>query len=96
MMDDYLDKLEMIPAHMRDTMRRYIERGIPTGSFLEAVLCNDLMGALGRADEENRAALHGYAVYLYSYAPNGCHGSPSKVSEWISGGGLAGREEEAA
>ncbi len=93
---DYLDKLEMLPPHMRGAMQRYIERGIPPGSFLEAVLSNDLMGAYGKADDDNRAAMRDYAVFLYSYSPSGCHGSPSKVSNWISGGGLAGREEEAA
>ncbi len=95
-MTEYLDNLKTLPEHMRGAMQRYIERGIPPGSFLEAVLCNDLMGAHGKADEENRAALHDYAVYLYSFAPSGCHGSPSKVSDWIRGGGLTGRELEAA
>lgn len=88
---DYIEKLSLLPPHMRGAMQRYIENGIAPGSFLTAVLCNDLMGALGKADDENRHVLHSYGTYLYSYAPGGCHGSPDLVKEWVSKGGIGGR-----
>lgn len=44
-------------AHMADAIRRYVENGIHPGGFMEAVLCNDLKGAINRADEINRFAL---------------------------------------
>ncbi len=90
-MNDYLEKLDILPFHMRDGVRLWIERGIGPGSFLTAVLSNDLFGALGRADEENSRALKSYGVYFYSYAPSGCYGSPLRVAEWAKSGGLAGR-----
>ncbi len=93
-MTEYLDRLSTLPPRMAGAMQRYIERGFPPGSFLEAVLSNDMMGALGRADAENRAALHDYGVFLYSYAPGGCHGSPDKVRDWIKRGGLLGGSVE--
>lgn len=80
-----------LPEHMRDGMRRYIERGIEAGSFMTAVLSNDLMGALGKADDVNRHQLFAYASFLYNEAPRACHGSPEAVAAWIVQGGLNGK-----
>lgn len=97
-MNRYLEKLNTLPFHMQDAVRLWIERAIPPGSFLTAVLCNDLFEALGRADDVNAYALKSYAVYFYSFAPGGCYGSPERFAEWAKSGGLAGRGmlEEAA
>lgn len=81
-----------LPEHMQEGFRLYIERGIPGGSFMTAVLSNDLMGAFGRADEINRARLFETCVFLRSEAPIGCYGSPEHVKDWIAQGGLAGLE----
>jgi hypothetical protein len=86
------DGLRHLPTHMHGGIARYIVRGIPPGSFLTAVLSNDLMGAFGKADDENRDALFEWARFIYNFAPTGCHGSPEKVSAWISSGGLLGKE----
>ena len=79
-----------IPSHMQDGMRLYIEHGIEPGSFLTAVLSNDLMKALGKADDVNLHALPAYGRFLYNDAPCCCYGSPSAVATWIKHGGLAG------
>lgn len=90
-MPNYLDHLIMLPEHMRDGMQRYIEHGIPPGSFLAAVLSNDLRGAYERADYINQLVIGDYLRYLYSYAPQGCWGSPKSYHAWIEQGGLKGR-----
>ena len=46
------------------SLRRYADQGIPTGGFLQAVLANDLMEAVGRADEANGRALRGICSYI--------------------------------
>lgn len=79
-----------LPEHMQDGMRRYIENGIPPGSFQRAVLSNDLMQAFRRADDVNVHAMRDYAVFLVSQAPGGCFGSPQHVTDWIAHRGLAG------
>lgn len=79
-----------LPAHMRDAMVRYIEWGIEGGSFLNAVLCNDLMTALSKADDVNRVRLFDYGAFLYCDAPSGCYGSREAVAAWIAKGGLNG------
>ena len=49
--------LDLIPDHMHGAVIRYVEDGIEPGGFLEAVLCNDLKGAVMRADAINKARL---------------------------------------
>jgi len=71
-----------LPEHMRPGMQRYLEHGIIPGSFLLAVLENDLMGAAGKADAVNLARLADYARFLYSEAPRGSYGSSEDVREW--------------
>jgi hypothetical protein len=84
----------MLPAHMQDTARRYVERGIPGGHFFTAVICNDLLGAFGRADDENAAAMRDWAMWLYNDAPVGCFGSREKMQAWVEAGGLEGMKEK--
>jgi len=85
-----------LPAHMQDTARLYVEKGIPGGSFFTAVVSNDLMRAFARADETNADAMRDWVMWLYNDAPCWCHGSPERVREWISRGGLAGGADQEA
>lgn len=79
-----------IPHHMRGGIERYIMHGVPMGSFLTAIFANDFMEAAGRADDENRHALFGYAQFLYNHVPSNCKGSYGDVRAWIARGGLEG------
>lgn len=78
------DNLHLIPSHMHGAVRRYFFDGIAPGSFLTAVLSNDLMGALGKADDDNRNALPGYGAFLYNYVPADSFDSPACVKEWLA------------
>ncbi len=64
---------------IKAALDRYAEKGIPTGDFLRAVLENNLMEAMGRADSYNRATIHQICAYVYNDMPSTCHGSPTKV-----------------
>ena len=74
---------ENIPAITREALDRYSVHHVPTGGFLRAVLSNDLMEAMGRADEENRAAIFDICGYVHNELPGNCHGSPDRVREWV-------------
>ena len=94
-MSEYYDShadWSVIPNHMRGPIERYVMSGVPMGSFLTAIFANDFMEASGRADDENRRALFGYAQFLYSSVPSSCKGSYEAVAAWIERGGLVGRE----
>lgn len=73
-------------------LREYVEDGRPTNHFLTALLQNDLMMCVGRADARNQAALEDYVMWLKSYAPGPCYGGADKVSAWIHHRGLQGVE----
>lgn len=74
---------EKVPEHTRGSLSRYIEQGIPPGDFVHSVLCNDLKGACGRADDINRCTLFDIVAWLYNCAPGTCWGSEEKVDHWI-------------
>ena len=83
---------ESLPEGLQDSMMRYIEHGIRPGSFLEAVLTNDLFGALGKADSINRHLLFDICQWIYNEAPYSCWGSKERVDAWIAQDGLKGEK----
>ncbi len=56
----------MIPAHIKNDLDNYRDGNHPYefGSFVTAVLANDLVGAVSRADSTNIKLLPEYAEYL--------------------------------
>lgn len=80
------DAENLIPAYMRYGVKMYIEQRIQGGSFLHAVLCNDLMRAASAADDINRHKLFDYILWLHNYAPPACYGDREKVRAWLDGG----------
>lgn len=83
----------MLPEHMQDGARLYVEEGIPPGSFMEAALSNKLVEAFGRADETNTECMRYWASWLYNDCPRIARGSQEAVDNWIKVGGLKGRAE---
>lgn len=87
-----------LPPYMRDSLENYLEQGIHPGSFLQAVLENNLTEAFGRADMENGLLMKWWAQLMYSYVPAIARGSANNVNEWINHHGFRGLyagEEEA-
>lgn len=79
-----------IPDHLSEGLDLHVLHGLPTGSFLRAVLTNDLREALARADDKALAALPAIVGWLYNEAPAGCWGSAEKADRWQHRGGCAG------
>ncbi len=88
-----IEGIEILPTHMRDTVRLYVLKGIPGGSFLNAVLSNKLVEAFSRADDMNAAAMRSWASWLHNFAPSGCWGSQDDVTAWVKHGGLLGLDK---
>ena len=65
-------------------VKLYILKGFPPGSFLTAVLCNDLREAFACADDENAAAMRDWVRFFYNCAPAGCWGSPDRFQAWMA------------
>lgn len=83
-----------IPRTMWESMIEYIMVGRPVGDFLEALLCNDLMKAVAKADLINIQRLQDYCMFLIGCAPIGCYGTPAAYKEWMKTGGVVGRAQQ--
>lgn len=68
-----------IPQNMVESLLRYKETGLLPGDFLQAVICNDLVEACGRADDYNIDVIPAYASFLYSELPITAWGSREKM-----------------
>lgn len=64
------------------TLPFWIENGIYPGGFLTAVIHNDLVEAIGRADHINRVRIADIVSFFYNEAPSSCWGSPEKAKKW--------------
>lgn len=76
-------RYDRLPEAMREHARAYVEDHHPVGGFLTAVLSNSLIDAFGLADEENRAAMADWALWLWNDIPSACWGSRAKVEAWL-------------
>lgn len=72
-----------IPDYTKRAIDRYVVQHIPTGSFLKAVLSNDLIETIARGDSENLLQLPEIVRYLWNNVPQGCWGSKENYEKWI-------------
>lgn len=73
-----------IPPRMMDSLQRYIENHIKPGSFLSAVIQNNLKRACDYADDENLENLPAYVGFLVNQAPLGCWGNLDNFINWVN------------
>lgn len=66
-----------------NSLIRYREHHIPTGSFLQHVLSNDLLAAMASADRVNRQRIHLIVEWITGNLPRESYGSPGAVSFWL-------------
>lgn len=78
-------KYETFPNQsMVGGLKRYIEYGIPPGSFMMAILTNDLKEACGCADHINQGLIFQTVAWLWNEFPSTAWGSPEKVVSWMA------------
>lgn len=77
-----------VPRHNHDSLVEWLCIGRPVGGFLESVLCNDLRGAVGEADDTNLRHIPDLVRWLYNHAPIPAWGNASVVRKWHQRGGL--------
>lgn len=75
----------MVDEFIKESLSRYVEHRISPGGFLTAVLENNLMEAVGRADAINMRNLHEISKYVYNELPSNVWGSREKVEKHLSG-----------
>lgn len=85
MSEDYRFNNFKIPSYGVETLKRYVNMGIPCDSFVQAVIDNDLCAAVGRADFQNIHNIPAYISWLYNNAPAGSWGFEGAHERWVSG-----------
>lgn len=75
---------DCIPPHTLGQLDEYQHRRVPPGSFVHAVLTNDLYAALRKADEANLLRLRHIVRYVYCHMPVECRGSQDAVERWLN------------
>ena len=81
-MTDRFAQYDVIPIATRRSLRDYLTDGLDPGSFLTAVIMNDLRQAVGRADRDNLAALKEIVMFLMNRTPGICHGTINRFYDW--------------
>jgi len=61
-----------IPLLTQEQLRKWLLHGEHPGGFVEAILRNDLMGALDAADDENMAAIVTIVSWIKRKCPSEC------------------------
>lgn len=72
-----------IRPNIKAALDHYVANGTPTSGFLQAVLSNDLFGAMYRADYHNRETLNDIVHYIVTELPADCYGSPDQYKIWL-------------
>lgn len=80
-----------VPPSLHLGLVAYLAHHIAPGSFLRAVLENDLIEAVRRADPESQAGLHALVRWLLEEAPVRAWTSPEDVQQWIQLRAVNGR-----
>jgi hypothetical protein len=76
------DQWSRIPERTIKALKRWEQYGVEPGQFLTAVLCNDLVGAVNRADDDNAPVLRLIVLYVYNELPGNCWGSYQIMQDW--------------
>jgi hypothetical protein len=79
----YKFKKYHIPDRMMPSIHNYIQYGVEPGSFLSAIIRNDLTYAVLSADEENMDNIPAFVSYFHEKAPAICWGNAEIMDIWI-------------
>lgn len=78
---------DQAPNGWGEIWRRYVEHGLSPGSFGASLLCNDLRGAVLRADATNIQLIPQHIQWMWSNLPYEAWGSREAYERWTANGG---------
>jgi len=71
------------PEQIIASLILYRDEGVPPGSFLEAVLANDLWQSVSKADEDNLLTLHHIVAWLHWNMPGDIWKSHERIESHL-------------
>ena len=72
-----------LPEYMKQGVENYVFCGVEGGSFLNAILTNNLIETFSYADQNNLTSINQWVRFLYNCVPSPCWGSVEKVNRWM-------------
>lgn len=81
---------ELVPERLQEPLARYLQHGAVPGSFLVALLSNNLERVIVHADHAMLHRLPDIVRFLINYAPRAAWGSGEAIARWEMMGGTAG------
>lgn len=72
-----------VPEHTREALENYFFYGYLPGSFVTAVITNDLVRACNSCDHINREAIVDITKWVMHNAPNGSWGNHNNLQNWL-------------
>jgi len=85
-----MPKGQRIQFEAIERVNLYINEGFHPGSFIEAILCNDLKRAIDFADADHRKWLGEIALYVIQKTTGEMRGSQEIVNQWCQRRGRKG------
>jgi hypothetical protein len=76
-------QVRVVPRHTQEAIERYLVDGLPAGSFLEAVITNNLFMSVGHADVANKQHLVSIVEWFAQRAPLESYGSKVAYTAWL-------------
>lgn len=71
--------------NVRESITNYYYQKLHPGGFVYAMLCNDFVESVLRADNWNAMQMKQNALWLVNRMPPGAWGSKEVVDEWLKG-----------
>ena len=74
----------LLPEHLREGFKGYLERGENPGGFISQVLHNDLVHSFACADDVCIACMHDIVKFVYNEMPMASWGSRDIMYRWMT------------
>lgn len=86
----YRHEIYLANHRVMSSLRRYVLKGRRGGDFMWALMSNNFVAVVGRADDDVRKVLPDLANYLWNRCPSTCWGSQEEANAWVKKGGWLG------
>jgi len=73
------------PLPIRAAIDRFVRDRLRPGGFVNAILENDLLEAINRADSANLFLIPHIVAYMAEHVPASARGSEAWVNDWLQG-----------
>ena len=74
----------VLPDNLKLGLNNYFVHHTKPGGFLTCVICNDLVGAVMRADPQSMVYMKPLMEFMLNEVPAKSWGSPERLKAWVN------------